>query len=135
MAPLENLMIIRYGKGVWPDRLLLGAILVTLVYWPILLRADTGVAQTGDLLETIVVTAKKLTVIVPDEVLKEQVETALHDDPYFPDMHVDVRVKNGVVYLEGVVFDDSDETDAKRIIRKKAGLKRVVCDFYIPDGQ
>jgi hypothetical protein len=73
-------MTIRYGKGAWSARLPLGAILVTLVNWPILLRADTGVAQTGDLLESIVVTAKKLTAIVSDEVLKEQVETALHDE-------------------------------------------------------
>jgi osmotically-inducible protein OsmY len=92
-----------------------------------------GLVETT--LEPILVTAKRRVVAVPDEVLKKQVEAALHDDPVFPDMHVDVRVKNGVAYLEGVVFDDSDATDAKRIARRIPGVRRVVCDFYIPDGQ
>ena len=35
---------------------------------------------------------------MPDEVLKEQAETALHGDP---DMHVDVTVKNPIASLEG----------------------------------
>ena len=86
-------------------------------------------------MEPIVVTAKRRAIMVPDEVLKEQIETALHDDPYFPDWHVDVTVRNGVAYLEGVVFDDSDAADAKRIARRITGVRRVVCDFYIPDGQ
>jgi hypothetical protein len=98
-------------------------------------NADNAPTPAETTIEPIVVTAKRWVVKVPDEVLTKQVEAALHDDPFFPDMHVDVRVKNGVAYLEGVVFDDSDVTDAKRIARRIPGVRRVICDFYIPDGQ
>jgi osmotically-inducible protein OsmY len=83
----------------------------------------------------VLVTAKKRPDAVPDEILTEQVEVALHSDPFFYDEHVTVTVKNGVVLLEGVVFDDSDVGDAIRIAKKIAGVKYVVADLYIPDGQ
>lgn len=127
-------MKIRSTKGVWSTLSLLGAIFGTLAYWPNLTRADTKVVQPVERLAPIVVTAKRRPVMVADDVLKEQVETALHDDPYFPDMHVDVTVRNGVAYMEGVVYDYSDEVDAKRIAKRIAGVKRVVTDFYFCCG-
>jgi osmotically-inducible protein OsmY len=81
-----------------------------------------------------VVTAQRRTAVVPDEVVKTHVESALHDDRYFLDTHVTVTVKNGVVYLEGVVFDDWDVRNARRIARRIQGVRRVVSDFYVPDG-
>lgn len=50
---------------------------------------------TVNSLQTVIVTAKRAA--VPDEVLTTQVVTALHDDPYFPDMHVEVTVTNGAL--------------------------------------
>ena len=61
--------------------------------------------------------------------------TSVSADPYFFDEHVTVTVKNGVALLEGVVFDEWDERQAIRIAKKIAGVKRVVTDFDIPDGQ
>jgi osmotically-inducible protein OsmY len=36
--------------------------------------------------------------------------------------------------LEGIVFDEWDVHQAIRIAKKIAGVKRVITDFYIPDG-
>jgi len=81
-------------------------------------------AEAADPLQEVRITAEKQ---APDEEVKRQVETALHDDPYFYDEHVTVTVTNGVVHLEGMVFDASDIPAAVRIIRKKVGdAKRVV---------
>ena len=41
----------------------------------------------------------------------------MRSDPYFLDEHVTVRVKNGVVILEGIVFDAWDLSMASRISR------------------
>jgi osmotically-inducible protein OsmY len=73
-------------------------------------------------------------VILPDEVLKEQVETVLHDDPYFYDEHVTVTIRNGVATLQGIVFDDWDLRVAIRLARKVPGVKRVVNDLEIKIG-
>jgi osmotically-inducible protein OsmY len=66
-----------------------------------------------------------------DEAVKQQVETALHTDPYFYDGHVTVIVKDGVVHLQGVVFDAWDLQVARRISKKIAGAKRVVNELEI----
>jgi osmotically-inducible protein OsmY len=59
------------------------------------------------------------------------VETALHSAPYFYDGHVTVTVKDGVVHLQGVVFDAWDLQVARRISKKIAGAKRVVNELEI----
>ena len=105
------------------------------ILWTASVSAGNATAQPPVALEPIVVTAKRTRIIVPDDVLKDHIETALHDDPNFLDSHVEITVKNGVAYLEGIVFDDWDATHAKRIARRIPGVRRVVCDFYIPDGQ
>jgi osmotically-inducible protein OsmY len=94
--------------------------------------ADASGSSAVKSLEPIVVTAKRLPEAVPDEVVKARVETALHDDPYFYDEHVIVTVKNGIVRLQGIVFDAGDIQDVKRIIRTKfPGVKRVVNELEI----
>lgn len=47
---------------------------------------------------------------------------------------VTVTIKNGVVTLQGIVFDDWDVRTGVRIAKKIPGVKRVVTDFYVPDG-
>ena len=111
---------------------ILAAILGGLCYGAPAISADQVGPPAAKSLETIVVTAKRLPETVPDEVVKTRVETALHDDPYFYDEHVTVTVKDGVIHLEGIVFDVWDIQAARRIIRKRVfGVKRVVNELEI----
>jgi osmotically-inducible protein OsmY len=90
------------------------------------LAAGETAAQDARSLESVVVTAKRRPEVVPDEVVTEHVAMALHSDRYFYDGHVTVTVKDSIVYLEGIVFDDGDLRRALQISRKIAGVKRVV---------
>jgi hypothetical protein len=84
-------------------------------------------------LAPIVVTAHKLE--VPDEVVTQRVETAFDADKYFYGAQVRVRTRNGVVYLDGSVWDDWDMRSVLRIARHIPGVKRVVNNLDIgPDG-
>lgn len=106
--------------------------LVALCFWASAVSANDEGSPAATPLETIVVTAKKLPDTVPDTIVKKQVETALHDDRYFYDGHVTVTVKNGIVHLEGIVFDIGDIQNARRIIRREvSGVKRVVNELEI----
>jgi len=96
--------------------------------------AQNAAAPSMDRLEPIVVTARKRPDPAADEKTRRQVEQALHSDRFFYDEHVTVTIKNGVVTLQGIVFDDWDVRTAMRIARKTPGVKRVVTDFYVPDG-
>jgi osmotically-inducible protein OsmY len=78
-----------------------------------------------------VVTTKKPSDAVADEKVRDQVETALHSDPYVDDEHVTVTIKDGVVTLEGMVFDDWDMRQAVRISKRVAGVKRVINELEI----
>jgi osmotically-inducible protein OsmY len=103
-----------------------------LSWWASAVSADEMGAPPVKSLETIVVTATRIAEPMVDEVMKQQVQTALHDDPYFYDEHVTVTVKNGVVHLTGMVFDPGDMQDVRRIIRKRiSGVKRVVNELEI----
>ena len=97
-------------------------------------RADDLTAPADSRLDAIVVTAKRHADAVADETIKRQVETALQSDPFFYDEHVTVTIKNGVVTLQGMVFDDWDLRNALRIGRKVPGVKRVVNDLEIKLG-
>jgi osmotically-inducible protein OsmY len=66
--------------------------------------------------------------------LRERVQAALHDDPYFYDAHVKVSIKNGAVVLSGFVFSDWDMRDAIRIAHSAAGDRRVVNNLSIKVG-
>jgi osmotically-inducible protein OsmY len=109
------------------------ALLAALISWTTATVAVESTAPAVTPLQTVVVTAKKLA--VPDEVLLKQVATALHDDPYFPDMHVVVTISNGVVHLTGFVYDADDMAAARRIIKRRVvGVKRVVNELEISMG-
>jgi osmotically-inducible protein OsmY len=71
---------------------------------------------------------------VPDSELKEQVETAMRKDPFVPDQHVTVTIKDGVITLHGFVFDEWDLRVVKRIARRTPGVKRVIDDLEIELG-
>jgi osmotically-inducible protein OsmY len=58
----------------------------------------------------------------------------MRSDPYFPDEHVVVTIKDGVVTLHGIVFDDWDLRIAKRIAKRTPGVKRVIDDLEISVG-
>ena len=94
------------------------------------LADDAASRKSERTLDSILVTAKR----VADEEVKEQVEQALHTDPYFYDGHVTVTIKDGVVTLSGVVFDEWDLRVAKRIAKRIAGVRRVVNDLEIELG-
>jgi hypothetical protein len=109
--------------------LLCAAAFAVLAVPAFLARADTAPASTR--LEEIVVTAKKRPDPVADEKLKNQVEEALHADAFFYGEHVTVTITNGIVTLQGLVFDDGEMRSAVRISRKIPGVKRVVNDLEI----
>jgi BON domain len=104
------------------------------ICWAPVVCADNSSSPADERLEQIIVTARKRPQPVPDEVLTGRVQAALKADPFFYDEHVTVTIKNGVVTLEGIVFDEWDVHKAIRIAKKIAGVRRVVTDFYIPDG-
>jgi osmotically-inducible protein OsmY len=114
-------------------RVFLGAILGGCVFSATSAGAD-AVTPSARLLDPIVVTAKKQPDPVPDEKLTEQVETALHSDPLFYDEHVTVTIRNGIVTLQGIVFDDWDLRQVIRLSRRVPGVKRVVNDLEIKLG-
>jgi osmotically-inducible protein OsmY len=116
----------------WCIGAVLAALLVGLSGETVAGSADACASAAVKSLEPIVVTAKPLPEAVPGEVVKTRVQSALHADPCFYDEHVTVTVKNGIVRLQGIVFDVGDIQDARRIIRiKVAGVKRVVNELEI----
>jgi osmotically-inducible protein OsmY len=112
----------------------LGTILAGIAWAAAPVSADESRAESARPLDTIVVTAKKLSDPAVDETVRKDVETALHSDPFFYDEHVTVATKNGVVTLTGIVFDDWDLRAAIRIARRIAGVRRVVNDLEIKLG-
>ena len=85
-------------------------------------------------LDAIVVTGKKIQEAVPDAEVKQRVETAMRSDQYFYDEHVTITIKDGVVTLHGIVFDDWDLRTARRIAKRIPGVKRVINDLEMQLG-
>jgi hyperosmotically inducible protein len=81
-----------------------------------------------------VVTGRRISVVVTDADVKERVETAMRSDPFFYDEHITITVKDGVVTMRGIVFDEWDLRVAKRIARRIPGVKRVINDLEIELG-
>jgi osmotically-inducible protein OsmY len=100
----------------------------------ILARAEKVTAPANSRLDEILVTAKRRSDPVADEKMKKQVEEALHSDAFFYDEHASVTINNGVITLQGVVFDDWDLRSAVRICRNIPGVKRVINDLEIKLG-
>lgn len=91
-------------------------------------------AVSGKFLEPITVTARKEAVPKTDEEVTRQVEAALRADPYVFDSHVRITTKDGVVTLSGMVLDVWDVFTLKRIVRKMAGVKKVIDQLDLEVG-
>jgi len=98
------------------------AVLAAWPFWGTSVSADEVAALARSGVSTIVVTAMKIPERVADVEVRNKVETALHSDPYFYDAHVTVIVKDGVVHLQGVVFDDWDLRTARRLSKRLVAL-------------
>jgi len=91
---------------------------------------DPDRTAEGRPLPTIVVTAQRLA----DEQLRMQVERALRDHHTLMSDHLDVSIKDGIVTLTGMVFDEWDMRIARRAAKRVPGVKRVVNDMEIEQG-
>jgi osmotically-inducible protein OsmY len=109
-----------------------GLLVLGLVGLALSVCADEARAQSRDSLKTIVVTGQKLP--TQDAEVQQQVETAMRTDRYFFDEHVTVTVKDGVVTLTGIVFDEWDLRAARRIARRIPGVRRVINDIELVLG-
>ena len=96
--------------------------------------AQNAAASVEHPLRTDATSASRVADPVADEILRGRVESALHSDPYFYDIHVTVSVEKGAVVLRGFVSSDWDLLDAIRIARKAAGDRRVIDDLSIELG-
>lgn len=68
-----------------------------------------------------------------DELLTEQVVTAIHQDPYIFAEHIVVTTTNGIVRLEGRISDHADFLNVLRLARRIAGKRRVISRLeYVP---
>ena len=112
----------------------LGVVLGSLLAWPQPVRAKSAPAPATRPLDAVVVTGKRRADPVADEKMAIAVTAALRADPYIVSEHVQVTVSDGVVTLEGIVFDDWDLRIALRAARRIAGARRVINDLEIKLG-
>ncbi|MFI4889570.1 MAG: BON domain-containing protein [Steroidobacterales bacterium] len=82
----------------------------------------------------ILVTTRREPDPAADAALAQTAAAALHADPFFYDAHVTVTVRNGILTLHGIVFDEWDLRDALRLARRVPGVHRVVNDLEIKLG-
>ena len=61
-----------------------------------------------------------------DQQLADNVQAALHADPYLYDKHIEVSIVHGDVALRGFVSNYEDLINAKKIAIKAANGRRVV---------
>ena len=99
------------------------------------MASGAAVAQAKDQTSDITLQGKSA-VMEPatDGQLRQQVQTALHSDPYFYDAHVNVSIEGGNVVLKGLVFSGWDLRDAIRIASQAAGGRRVIDELSIVTG-
>lgn len=80
----------------------------------------------------IVITASRQT----DAVLTAKVQQVLQDDPYAFTDHITVVTENGVVRLQGIVYEPNDLRRALHLARRVAGKGRVINEIELmPIGQ
>lgn len=135
-------------RALWPQSVRLtsvqSAACVALMLVVLVGRSGSGVAQVQtDAADKsaevprgeVIVTATRQ---APDEQITAQVERALAADPYIYAEHVTVTTNNGVVRVEGIVWDTGERFRILRRCRKIPGTRRVVDALEIldndPDG-
>jgi osmotically-inducible protein OsmY len=72
--------------------------------------------------EEVVINATRL----EDAAVTAKVVQAIKDDPYIYAGHITVVTENGVVRLQGFIYDESDLRRTLRLARKIAGKRRVL---------
>ena len=106
--------------------------LVAVAAWPLAAAEDAPTPGSHEpVREEVVVSAAR----EADAVLTAKVEKVIRDDPYIFSDHVTVSVENGVVTVEGTVFDVQDLRTVLRLARRIAGKHRVInrIDLVIAD--
>jgi hypothetical protein len=79
-----------------------------------------GAGQVGGIL----VTARREPEAAADRALAQAAAATLHADPFFYDAHVSVTVRDGIVTLHGIVFDEWDLRAAPRAARPGCQARR-----------
>jgi osmotically-inducible protein OsmY len=71
-----------------------------------------------------------------DRKITAKVEALLNAHPEFgPPGTITVQTLNGVVYLDGELDDGLDRADVRSIVRRVAGVKKVVNGTYVDNTQ
>src|ERR1700677_3228813 len=70
-----------------------------------------------------------------DRKITAKVEALLNAHPEFgPPGTITVQTLNGVVYLDGELDDGLDKADVRSIVRRVAGVKKVVNGTYVDNN-
>lgn len=100
------------------------AVVAALLCWATRIIADEAKPDQKPLSE-IVVSAKKVPSVLPDEVVTERIESTLSADPYFYSEHITITTVNGVVHLDGIIFEWNDLNRILKAIRR-TGARRII---------
>lgn len=116
------------SQRTWPKRsATLAAALCVAGAWTV----PSSAQQASDALDPIIVTGRRMST---DELVTNEVATALSSNPLVLSEHITVTAKNGVVTLRGIALDYWDVQMIKRISRRVAGVRRVVDDIDVRIG-
>jgi hypothetical protein len=85
-------------------------------------------------LSQIVVQARKIPVTLPDEIVTQQIESAIRANRYLNADHVTIQTRNGVVHLQGLIQDEWDLRQLQRLVRRIGSVRRVVNDLDLDTG-
>lgn len=77
---------------------------------------------------------KSLELTQSDDLIAEQISSALNADPTYFFRHVDVRVDAGVAHLSGYIWCTEGLYRAKQIAAQVPGVKRVVNEMELERG-
>lgn len=69
-----------------------------------------------------------------DDLIAEQISSALNADPTYFFRHVDVRVDGGVAHLSGYIWSTEELYRAKQIAARVPGVKRIVNELELERG-
>lgn len=69
-----------------------------------------------------------------DDLIAEQISSALNADPTYFFRHVDVRVDGGVAHLSGYIWSTEELCRAKQIAARVPGVKRIVNELELERG-
>jgi hypothetical protein len=107
---------------------------ITVLCWRAEAADQPAKPRTSEL-APIVITGQRLPPNASDEEVTRAVVQSIAEDPWIFADHVTITTRNGVVYIEGVVFDEWDLYHILDRARKIAGRRKVVDDleFHMVD--